>query len=314
MAGIGPIVASADANPVRSCACATTHPDHWYHGLECPQSAHECCGACDARWDWQAEQGSGDLVHETRDGLTYRIYWEADRDGGRWMASFGRGAIGLGYPTLYYAMEACARTAGRGMARHTWPVASPIIAGGSFGSGDGAGTALQGVEVERRVCDTCGAPAVGYATVAGRSRTVCRGGDRPLTFTMRCDAHTDVPGFRPWIVGGADIDAPHVSRTKQGVKVIDEAVDWVQDGPGPTVTARETMRAETFYCGGDVRVQALIDSDGGVVRVWVEVPDALTDGDEWALVALATVTEVAALATWASAALDGERGGGGVAP
>ena len=45
----------------------------------------------------------------------------------------------------------------------------------------------------------------------------------------------------------------------------------------------------------------------------VEDPDVLTDGDEWALVPLATVTETAAIGTWASAALDGERGGGGAA-
>ena len=107
-----------------------------------------------------------------------------------------------------------------------------------------------------------------------------------------------------------------MSRTKQAADVISKAVDWadgseaLQYAAGPTVTARETetLRAVTFYCGDDVRVQARIDSEGRVVMVWIEVPDPLTYGDEWVTVPLANVTEAAALGGWASAVFAAEQG------
>ena len=124
-----PAIAGGAPTEIRGCACSATRPGFASHGPRCEGRAGGCCGACDRRWEWRGEPGSTDLVHETHDGETYRIRWQADRR--RWVAECSRGGIGPGYPTLIWAMDACARTAGQSSAAHTWPMASPLISGGA---------------------------------------------------------------------------------------------------------------------------------------------------------------------------------------
>ena len=126
-----PVIAGGAPTVIRPCACSATHPDHEYHDSHCDRRTSDCCGVCDKRWEWEVESGSTDLVYETRTGETYRIRWEADRPAGRWVAECDRGAIGLGYHALVYAMDACSRTARQATVAHTWPMASPVLAGGS---------------------------------------------------------------------------------------------------------------------------------------------------------------------------------------